>query len=293
RGGSRRGRDPGLLRQCPRPPRGHRDRLLAVGRPAAAGLLGGDRPVHGAEPRRLRADHPAGLGRLLDEADGQLRGRGRPRCLRRSPGALPRVRPARGDLPAGWSGPARRNPAGAIPRGSAGAVDRRGRSSLRPAQGLRHDRDHVRPEDARGGGSDARGPRGPGLEPRGRRHLRADARATEPRRERGARGREGFDPTRVARYGMAADPGIDYTGQTSWSPFALSTGWTFTDEETWGRQFNYDDDRFSATMDWYFGLVDKGFFPPFGEFGDSSPTQTQVQSGTAALAVAGSWMITT
>src|SRR5690625_3131674 len=139
------------------------------------------------------ADHlEAGLGRLLDEADGQLRGRGRPRCLRRSPGALPRVRPARGDLPAGWSGPARRNPAGAIPRGSAGAVDRRGRSSLRPAQGLRHDRDHVRPEDARGGGSDARGPRGPGLEPRGRRHLRADARATEPRRERGARGRGGF-----------------------------------------------------------------------------------------------------
>src|SRR5699024_10508620 len=86
---------------------------------------------------------------------------------------------------------------------------------------------------------------------------------------------------------MAADPGIDYTGQTSWSPFALSTGWTFTDEETWGRQFNYDDDRFSPTMDWYFGLVDKGFFPPFGEFGDSSPTQTQMQAGTGA--VAGSW----
>ncbi|MGO2586134.1 MAG: ABC transporter substrate-binding protein, partial [Brachybacterium tyrofermentans] len=37
----------------------------------------------------------------------------------------------------------------------------------------------------------------------------------------GVRGDEdGFDPKNVARYGMAADGGIDYTGQTSWSPFA-------------------------------------------------------------------------
>ena len=110
----------------------------------------------------------------------------------------------------------------------------------------------------------------------------------------GVRGDEdGFDPTDVARYGLAADPGTDYTGQTSWSPFALSTGWTFTDEETWGRRFNYDDERFTDTMDWYFGLVDKGFFPAFGTFGDSSPTQAQLQSGTSALATAGSWMIST
>lgn len=110
----------------------------------------------------------------------------------------------------------------------------------------------------------------------------------------GIRGDEaGFDPTSVARYGLAADPGIDYTGQTSWSPFALSTGWNYTDEETWGRRFNYDDERFAATMDWYFGLVDKGYFPPFGMFGDSSPAQAQIQGGTSALAIVGSWMITT
>ena len=110
----------------------------------------------------------------------------------------------------------------------------------------------------------------------------------------GVRGdEEGFDPTSIARYGLGADGGTDYTGQTSWSPFALSTGWTFTNEETWGTRFNYDDERFAATMDWYFGLVDKGFLPPFGTFGDSSPTQTQLQSGAAALATAGSWMITT
>ena len=112
--------------------------------------------------------------------------------------------------------------------------------------------------------------------------------------ENGVRGdEEGFDPTRVARYGMGADAGIDYTGQSSWSAFAFSTGWTFTDADTWGTTFRYDDDRFAATMDWYFGLVDKGLFPPFGTFGDSSPVQTQVQSGKAALGLAGSWMIST
>ncbi|MEE1651555.1 sugar ABC transporter substrate-binding protein [Brachybacterium sp. J144] len=112
--------------------------------------------------------------------------------------------------------------------------------------------------------------------------------------ENGVRGDEdGFDPTRVARYGLGADAGIDYVGQTSWSAFALATGWTFTDADTWGTAFHYDDDRFAATMDWYFGLVDKGLFPPFGMFGDSSPLQTQVQSGRAALGLAGSWMITT
>ena len=112
--------------------------------------------------------------------------------------------------------------------------------------------------------------------------------------ENGVRGdEEGFDPTRVARYGMGADAGIDYTGQSSWSAFAFSTGWTFTDADTWGTTFRYDDDRFAATIDWYFGLVDKGLFPPFGTFGDSSPVQTQVQSGKAALGLAGSWMIST
>lgn len=117
-------------------------------------------------------------------------------------------------------------------------------------------------------------------------HLTVDA--------EGRRGDEdGFDPTRIATYGMGADPSIDYVGQTSWSPFAFSTGWTFTDADTWGTAFHYDDERFTSTIDWYFGLVDKGFFPPYGTFGDSSPAQTQIQSRKAALALAGSWMIGT
>ncbi|WP_152352371.1 ABC transporter substrate-binding protein [Brachybacterium subflavum] len=110
----------------------------------------------------------------------------------------------------------------------------------------------------------------------------------------GKRGDEkGFDPKSVARYALAADPATDYVGQTTWSPFAFSTGWTFTDEKTWGTRFNYDDEDFQATLDWFFGLVDKGLLAPFGLFGDSSPAETQIQGGKAAVALAGSWMIGT
>lgn len=110
----------------------------------------------------------------------------------------------------------------------------------------------------------------------------------------GRRGDEdGFDPTDVAMYGLAAYPAPFYVGQAEWSPFALSTGWTFTDAPTWGTRFLYDDPRFVASVDWYYGLVDKGYLAPFGEFGDSSPPQLQIQGRRAALATAGSWMIGT
>ncbi|UYG17226.1 sugar ABC transporter substrate-binding protein [Brachybacterium huguangmaarense] len=110
----------------------------------------------------------------------------------------------------------------------------------------------------------------------------------------GKRGDEaGFDPKAIKTYGMAADPSIDYVGQSSWSGFAFSTGWTFTNERTWGTAFNYDDPKFQETVDWYFGLVDKGFLAPFGTFGDSSPKQSQLQAHSAALALDGSWMIST
>ena len=110
----------------------------------------------------------------------------------------------------------------------------------------------------------------------------------------GKRGdQDGFDPTSIQRYGLGSEGSIDYVGQSSWSSFAFGTGWRFTDEATWGTRFQYDDERFVQTIDWYFGMVDKGFFPPYGTFGDSSPKQAQLQSGSAALVMDGSWMITT
>lgn len=117
-------------------------------------------------------------------------------------------------------------------------------------------------------------------------HLSVDA--------NGTRGDEkGFDADAVKTFGLAADPSIDYTGQTAWGSFALSTGWHWTGAKPWGTEFRYDDERFQDTIGWYFGLVDKGFFPPFGRFGESSPATAQIQSGSSILATTGSWMIGT
>lgn len=92
----------------------------------------------------------------------------------------------------------------------------------------------------------------------------------------GVRGDEpGFDSSSIQTYGLAADPTIDYVGQTNWSPFALSTGWTFTDKPVWGSRFNYDDERFKKAITWYMGLSKKGFLPKYGEFGDTSPADQQ------------------
>src|SRR5699024_10350851 len=81
-------------------------------------------------------------------------------------------------------------------------------------------------------------------------------------------------------------PGIYYTGQTSCSRFAVSTGWTYTDAETWGTNFQYDHERITATMAWYFGLDDKGILPPHGTFGDSCHAQSQQQPSPSPLATA-------
>ncbi|WIK65213.1 ABC transporter substrate-binding protein [Gleimia hominis] len=116
------------------------------------------------------------------------------------------------------------------------------------------------------------------------RHLTVD--------KNGKRGDEdGFDKTKIQTYGLAADPTLDYVGQTSWSPFALSTGWTHTDVPVWGTKFQYDDPRFQKTMQWYAGLTKEGILPAYGEFGEAFPAEQQLGAHRAALAIAGSWMI--
>lgn len=108
----------------------------------------------------------------------------------------------------------------------------------------------------------------------------------------GVRGdEEGFDPTNVATYGLASNGSGGADGQTQWSWLAGSTGWRFTNADVWGTEYNYDDPRLQETLEWYFGLVDKGFMAPYQEVGgDPNPTQA-LGSGRAALSSNGSWMI--
>lgn len=122
-------------------------------------------------------------------------------------------------------------------------------------------------------------------------HLTVDA--------NGKRGDEpGFDKNNVKTYGLASNgSGGDGWGQTQWSAFTGSAGWQATDKNPWGTHFNLDQATFQDTIDWYFGLVRKGYMPTFDEIGGSSGTTTgsdkQIQSGSAVLGLNGSWMIST
>ena len=110
----------------------------------------------------------------------------------------------------------------------------------------------------------------------------------------GVRGdEEGFDPDDVVTYGLASGGAGDAAGQTQWSWLAASTGWKHTNADVWGDHYNYDDPRFQKTMEWFFGLVDKGFMPPYEMVGTAPNPSQQLGSGQAALSANGSWMIRT
>ena len=115
--------------------------------------------------------------------------------------------------------------------------------------------------------------------------------------DKGRRGDEpGFDKNRVKTHGLAAEgAGGGGWGQTQWSAFTASAGWQVTDKNPWGTKFNLDQPAFQDTLSWYFGLVRKGYMASYEEIGGANPigTDKQIQSGTAAMGLSGSWMIST
>lgn len=111
--------------------------------------------------------------------------------------------------------------------------------------------------------------------------------------ENGVRGDEpGFDKDNVAVYGLGlSDPGGGNSGQGQWGPFANGAGWEATDQPLWGTEYNYDDPALHETLDWYFGLSDKGYMPKYGQFNQDDGTLSQLMSGSVAMVADGSWMV--
>ncbi|MER7577941.1 extracellular solute-binding protein [Streptomyces sp. NPDC126514] len=110
----------------------------------------------------------------------------------------------------------------------------------------------------------------------------------------GVRGHEpGFDKDNVRTYGLATADAGGMDGHVQWSPFALANGWYYTDETSQEVRYNYDDPRFQETIDWYFGLAEKGYLPRFEHFSPANGPEVQVGSGKAATALNGAWMIRT
>ena len=64
----------------------------------------------------------------------------------------------------------------------------------------------------------------------------------------------------------------------------------YTDKKTWGTRYRYDDPDFQRAMDWYFGLIDKGYMPPAGTFSTTTGTDVQLGSGSIAMCINGAWM---
>jgi multiple sugar transport system substrate-binding protein len=120
-------------------------------------------------------------------------------------------------------------------------------------------------------------------------HLTVDA--------KGVRGDQpGFDKSHIKIHGLSSEgSGGAAWGQTQWSAFTGSAGWQASDKNPWGTHFNLDQPAFQDTLRWYFGLEQKGYMPSYEEIGGANAigTDKQIQSGTAAMGLSGSWMIST
>ncbi|HEY2674293.1 MAG TPA: sugar ABC transporter substrate-binding protein [Rugosimonospora sp.] len=111
---------------------------------------------------------------------------------------------------------------------------------------------------------------------------------------RGKRGDQpGFDAKHIKVYGTGVLGAADFIGQTSWFPFAASTGWTLGNTKAWPTQFNYTDPRFTQTMDWVKSMQEKGYAPSYSQFNVGNQTSVsdvqQIGAGKVAMTVGGSW----
>ena len=99
-----------------------------------------------------------------------------------------------------------------------------------------------------------------------------------------------FDKDDVVQYGYGTDlPGAGAYGQTQYSHFAASTGWNFV-EGLYATEYNYDDPRFIATMQWFQENLEAGFIAPYEDMA-SLGSSAAFAAGNIALTTDGSWQI--
>lgn len=108
----------------------------------------------------------------------------------------------------------------------------------------------------------------------------------------GKRGDEaGFDKTKVAVYGLGLDGGSGGAdGQTQWSMYTGTTGWTATNKNPWGTRYNYDDPKFQNTIKWFHSLQEKGYMPSIAAVTGQDSTSL-FGAKKYAMITNGSWMI--
>ncbi|MFG1710922.1 ABC transporter substrate-binding protein [Nonomuraea sp. M3C6] len=99
----------------------------------------------------------------------------------------------------------------------------------------------------------------------------------------------GFDKNHVKVYGIAPDYNTGALGQTSWAGLAVSNGFKYLDKNPFGSRYFYDDPKLAETVDWFAGLIKKGYAPPYDKQ-SALGGDAVLQSGKAAMVMAGSWL---
>lgn len=106
----------------------------------------------------------------------------------------------------------------------------------------------------------------------------------------GVRGdEEGFDPRRVAVYGLGYNESGGGYGQVQWAPFALSNDWVWADENPWGSEFNFDQPAFTEAITWWRSLIEKGYMPPLAAATSGVGTNESLGAGAYAAIFEGVW----
>lgn len=99
-----------------------------------------------------------------------------------------------------------------------------------------------------------------------------------------------FDKNNVKTYGLLAyEPG-DGFGQTWWGNFAASNGFSYTDKNPFGTQYNYDSPKLAETLSWFRSIVEKGYMLPPEKLGKLGPVQL-LSAGQVAMNTNGSWQM--
>ena len=108
----------------------------------------------------------------------------------------------------------------------------------------------------------------------------------------GVRGDEaGFDGSDVATYGFGLEGNFGAFGQTTFSAFAASAGYTAVDK-VWADEANYADPALAETIQFFADWIAAGYITPIEDV-ESLGGTTMFQGGQAASQTNGSWMIST
>jgi multiple sugar transport system substrate-binding protein len=101
----------------------------------------------------------------------------------------------------------------------------------------------------------------------------------------------GFNKKKVKQHGIAIAGGGAY-GQTEWSHFAVSNGFSFN-SGPWATSYNYADPKLAETLQWVADLsLTKGLAPSFKDV-KASGHDTLFKAGKVAMITEGSWNIGT